>query len=113
MTNNPSQKYEIYRKSGSDFPAAVKPFLVKYPPLGAVRRESEGSVRNYYWNTGNGQATLSLSEDGGAVLKFVLDDSDDSEERSLMMKLVSVGYNSRDVQIRRAIASILSEMLDA
>ena len=109
-----SPKYELCRHANSVLPAAVKPFLVKYPPIGDVSQAEDGQVHHYTWETkDHAKVSLTLSADGKVTIGLKVERSDDPEEKSLMMKLVSVGYSSKDVEVRMAIASILSEMLDA
>lgn len=107
-------KYELCRHANSALHAAIQPFLIKYPPLGEISQSEENQIHHYTWDArDHAKVHLSISDDDGATVGLKVERIDDPKDKSLMMKLVSVGYSSKDVEVRSTIASILSELLDA
>jgi hypothetical protein len=114
MTKTSSQQYEIFRRSQQDLPAIINQFFLKYPPSGNITKTTNGPIEKYMWTTKDGsRAILATSKNGTKVINFILDQQNDFIDKSLVMKLVSVGGKNKDIDIRGVFANLLTEVLDA
>lgn len=110
MSNHLHRAYEISRRASSRHSDLVNQYLEKYPTIDGVKHSSVDGGDRYRWHTDDGaEANLFISSNE----HYFKLEKRDYDEKSLMMKLVSIGSSVDDVKIRKAIDSLLSELLDA